>query len=344
MITKLRVQNFRKHEDFTVDFTPGTSIVIGLNGSGKTSLIEAIHIALQGKSWRSNFSDILRTGADWWRVDIEFDDGEKRVVRFENGEKNFEIDSIKSKILTAKNKKPVVLFEPNDLNLLYGSPSRRRDFFDNFIEQIDVNYHKYINDFNRILSQRNNLLRQGSTLEEMFVWDIQFANVAAQIIKRRKFWAKEITKLLSLIYRSISDNNDVVEVIYLYYQDSENIEQNILNELRNNFQKETTIGYTTYGPHRHDFLIKLNNNKASDTASRGENRTIILAIKNSLKEFLTVKNKNPILLYDDVFGELDELHELGLMNLEKSSSQVIVTGLSNLLIPGSDADINYHYI
>ena len=93
MITKLRVQNFRSHRDLVIDFGSQLNIIIGPNGSGKTSLVEAIYIALQGKSWRSSFADIKNhnSGDDWWRVDVDFSDTESRTVKFQNGKREFVI-------------------------------------------------------------------------------------------------------------------------------------------------------------------------------------------------------------------------------------------------------------
>lgn len=89
MIARVRLQHFRKHEDFETTFQPGTTIITGPNGSGKTSLIEAIHIAIQGKSWRSDFTEMIKNDqdTDWWRLDIDFIDGEKRTVKFIDGKK-----------------------------------------------------------------------------------------------------------------------------------------------------------------------------------------------------------------------------------------------------------------
>ncbi|MDR1969869.1 MAG: DNA replication and repair protein RecF, partial [Candidatus Nomurabacteria bacterium] len=261
MIKSLRVQNFRKHTDFTINFKPGITIITGANGCGKTSLIEAIYIALQGKSWRSNFTEILRDDGkrttDWWRVDLEFSDGEKRIVKFKNSVKSFEINAKTSARLPAKSRKPTILFEPNDLQLLYGSPTRRRDFFDRFIIQTEPSHATNLRKFERVLRQRNNLLKQGATPDELFVWDLQFADLSEKIIFLRDKWIKEINEKLTDEYQKIATSRDGITVKYIAPQKSR---QQILNQLKHDFIEGRP--YTKTGPQTHDIKFKINDHDA----------------------------------------------------------------------------------
>jgi DNA replication and repair protein RecF len=305
MIKRLRVQNFRKHADFTVDFKPGTTIITGANGSGKTSLIEAIHIALQGKSWRSSFPEILRDNgeelAEWWRIDLDFVDGNKYTVKFDQGIKTFEIGAQIFARLPAKFRKPVILFEPNDLQLLYGSPSRRRDFFDRFISQIDTSHAVNLRKFERILRQRNNLLKRGTTSEELFVWDLQFADLSEKIITARDKWIREINNSLTAEYQKIASSRDQITVKYVASQKSR---QQILDQLSRDFAENWL--YTKTGPQTHDIKFKINNHDAKLTASRGENRTILFAILVAMIKILNqILGEKIYLLFDDIDSELD---------------------------------------
>ncbi|MCL2173833.1 DNA replication and repair protein RecF [Candidatus Saccharibacteria bacterium] len=306
MIKNLRVQNFRKHADLVVDFKPGATIITGANGSGKTSLLEAIYIALQGKSWRSNFAEILRDDgqniAEWWRIDLEFSGDQKRVVKFTNNAKNFVVDTQTFTRLPAKLKKPVILFEPNDLQLLYGSPARRRDFFDRLISQIEPTHATTLRKFERILRQRNNLLRQGTSASELFVWDLQFADLSEKIITARDRWIKEINHHLTNEYQKIAaTSRDVVNVKYLASHKSR---QQILDQLKHDFLDGRL--YTKTGPQTHDIKFKINNHDAKLTASRGENRTIIFATLATMTRILSQTLGEKIyLLFDDIDSELD---------------------------------------
>jgi DNA replication and repair protein RecF len=299
------VQNFRKHEDFAVEFKPGATVVTGANGSGKTSLLEAIYIALQGKSWRSVFSEILRDDgrklADWWRVDVEFADGKKRTVKFSEDTKIFEVNNQTFAQLPAKFRKPIILFEPNDLQLLYGSPSRRRDFFDRFITQIEPLHGANLKKFERILRQRNNLLKRGTTIDGLFVWDLQFADLSEKITMMREHWTREINRNLSEKYREIATTDDEINVKYLAPHKSR---QQTLDQLKRDFIDNWP--YTKIGPQTHDIKFKINGHDAKLSASRGENRTIIFAALTTMTEALNrVLGEKVHLLFDDIDSELD---------------------------------------
>lgn len=307
MIKKLRVQNFRKHHDYSIELQPGITVITGPNGSGKTSLIEAIYVALHGKSWRSSLEEVLRDGSNWWRIDVDFTNGEKRVVRYSDNIKTFEIDGKKLTCLPAKLKKPVVLFEPNDLNLLYGSPARRRDFIDNFIAQVEPQHGVNLRKFERVLRQRNNLLKQGAGRGDLFVWDIQFADLAEKIISSRQIWVKEINQDLSAEYSKIASHDEKVE---MKYQPPHRTRQQIITELNKEYQN--SLPYTSSGPQTHDVIFKIRGHSAKNTASRGENRTIIFA---AIKMMINILHKNfneVYILFDDIDSELDQSRQAGL--------------------------------
>lgn len=310
MISRVRLQNFRKHEDFEATFQPGTTIITGPNGSGKTSLIEAIHIALQGKSWRSDFTEMVKNDqdTDWWRLDIEFVGGEKRTVKFIGNKKSFIINDHEYSRLPMRLKKPVILFEPNDLQLLYGSPSRRRTFFDRFITQVEPTHATNLRRFERVLSQRNNLLKNGAARDSLFVWDIQFADLAEKIIAARQSWLKRIAARVTDHYQSIADQPDQIA---LSYSTSHKTRQHILAQLDEEYAMR--LPFTRSGPQTHDFRIKINQHDAKTTASRGENRTIIFAMLYSMVELANQELDSGIyLLFDDIDSELDSTHQKNL--------------------------------
>jgi DNA replication and repair protein RecF len=321
MIKSLRVQNFRRHRDFTVDFTDGISVIVGPNGSGKTSLIEAIYVALRGKSWRSNFQEILRDGADWWRVDVELRDGEKRTVRYENAARSFEISGKAFARLPVKYKKPVVLFEPSDLNLLYGSPARRRDYIDRFIAEIEPAHGTNLHKFERVLKQRNNLLKQSASRADLFVWNVQFADLAEKIIARRADWIEKLNQNLATEYIKIAGRDDGVTI---KYRPAERSRKQIINKLAREHAER--LPFTNSGPQKHDIEFKIRSYAAKTTASRGENRTIIQALKNL--EYQQQADDLPLVMLDDILSELDDDHR---NNLTKSinSSQVIITSVDD---------------
>jgi len=315
MITGLRVQNFRSHQDFAIDFREGVTIITGPNGSGKTSLIEAMYLALSGKSWRSNFAEINRENnsqiADWWRVDVAFANNEKRTVKFANGQKSFQIDSKTFARLPAKLKKPIVLFEPNDLQLLYGSPARRRTFFDRFASELDPEYQTNLNKFERVLRQRNNLLKSGfATPENLFVWDLQFADLSEKISRTRQQITKQINENLTEKYREIAGKSDEIDLKFMPGGPARSSE--ILAELKSGF----TNGFVaSSGAQKDDVKFLLNKKLAKSSASRGENRTLIFAILARQIEILRDRFSEVYVLLDDIDSELDDVHKNNLYKI-----------------------------
>lgn len=315
MIENLEIQNFRRHKKFTANFKGKNTIITGANGSGKTSIIEAIYIALRGKSWRSGLQEILREESsdtsDWWRIDLGFSCGEMRKIKLNGNQKIFEVNNQKFKRLPVKYKKPVILFEPNDLQLLYGSPSRRRDFFDRFIAQIEPSHQASLNKFLRILKQRNNLLKKGASIDELFVWDMQFADLSEKIITSRENWINQISKEITKEYREISSKSDSVSIKYSAPQKTK---QQILNQLNIDFNSGWSM--TKIGPQTHDVKFKINNRNAKVTASRGESRTIIFAGLAVMTKLLSQEFGEKIyLIFDDIDSELDFERKNGLYKL-----------------------------
>lgn len=326
VIKKLFIENFRSHKKFEVLLSPTITIITGMNGSGKTSLIEAIYIALQGSSFKGTDSDILKNKSLWWRIEVILNNI-NRVITYDpellSGKKKFSIDGKINYRLSAKQKYPVVLFEPEDLRLLNGSPSRRRQFIDRFISQLDVFYINSLHRYERALKQRNSLLKRHFSLkDEIFVWDIALSEYGAHIVKKRIDFIEEINKHINNAYNEIAKSKDNVSVHYSHTYIGD-IKQKLLNDLHNSHEKDSIIGFTSVGPHRHDVIFKFNDSPALDVASRGEVRSIVLALKflevNIIEQIL---DKKPIILLDDVFSELDDERQKSLLS---TGYQIIIT-------------------
>jgi DNA replication and repair protein RecF len=329
VVTKLSVQNVRSHDSFMTTLSPSMTVITGQNGSGKTSLIEAIYVALQGSSFKGSDSDLLRKDCPWWRIDIGFKDNTKRTVKFDPskvyGRKQFVIDEKTSYRLTPKHKYPVVLFEPDDLRLLNGSPTRRRQFIDRFISQLDPLYGTTLHKYERALKQRNNLLKKPFiSLDELFVWNVALSEYGAYIIQQRTVFIEQINSKLNDAYNDIAQSNDIVSVHYSHTSIGD-VKQKLLSELHHHSDKDKLTGNTSVGPHRHDVIFQFNNSPALSVASRGEVRTIVLALK-----FLEVgiieqiTNIKPIILLDDVFSELDIDRQKALSDTIRAH-QIIIT-------------------
>jgi DNA replication and repair protein RecF len=328
-IKKLQVQNLRSHTAYVISFSPEVTIITGANGSGKTTLLEAIYVTLQGSSFKGSDGDMLKKEAPWWRIDSAFDDLTNRVVKFDpektTSRKQFIIDDKTTARIPAKLKYPVVLFEPEDLRLLHGSPARRRQFIDRFISQLNPFYGPALRKYERALKQRNNLLKSAYLRDdELFAWNIALAEHGAFIIEQRIAFIEQINQNLTTLYQEIAGTHDDVSVHYSHTFVGD-IKQKLLNELHSHYERDKYLGNTSVGPHRHDVIFEINNSPALSVASRGEARTIVLALK-----FLEVAiieqliDKKPIILLDDVFSELDATRQQ-LLTTQLKGNQIIIT-------------------
>ncbi len=326
IVERVLLNNFRCHQNFELDCNKPTTLIIGANGSGKTSVLEAIYLALRGKSFKGVDREILRREADFYRAEIDLAGYRKVIIRYNGHKKEFEIDDKKSLRLPKKNRYPVVLFEPDDLYLVGSSPSRRRDYFDELFKQFDDNYGLALGKFNKALKQRNDLLKsEVVSAEDLFSWNVMCAHYGAQLIDFRIKFLAEINKELTETYQKIAKNNDECELRYLGVQLDEN---EYMRRLEANFERDRILGYSSFGVHRDDYEFIFNTGKADGSASRGEIRSIILALKFIEAKILERENgTSPVVLLDDIFSELDEERQKHLItNFE--DYQMIITSTS----------------
>lgn len=331
-VAKVVVQHVRVHKKYSLDVSPNVTLITGANGSGKTSLIEALHIALRGASFKGSDGDVLARDATWYRIDIKFDDSTVRTVKFDpsrpTGKKQFVVDGKTNYRLLDKYKYPIVLFDPDDLRLLNGSPTRRRQFIDRFISQLDMQYATALRRYERALKQRNALLKQGAISDSLFAWDVSLSEYGAYIVKQRSKFIGELNDRLNGVYKSIAHTDDVVSVGYSYASQGD-VRQKMLGELHQAAERDKLLGYTSVGPHRHDLLFSFNQSPALTVASRGEVRSIVLALKFLEVDIIeSITDKPPLILLDDVFSELDKERQSYLIDLTKRN-QIIITSATN---------------
>ncbi|MEO6109524.1 MAG: DNA replication and repair protein RecF [Candidatus Saccharimonadales bacterium] len=328
-IAKLAVQNIRSHDRFDVELSPGVTVITGANGSGKTTLLESLYISLQGSSFKGSDNEVLRHDKPWWKIDILFDDQEKRTIKFDpsrtSGRKQFVIDSKNLYRMMPRHKYPVVLFEPEDLRLLHGSPSRRRQFIDRFISQLNPLYGVALRKYERALRQRNNLLKRFNTpADQLFAWDIALSEHGSYIIEQRIAFIEQINNRLNEAYQDIAHSGDEVSIHYSHTFVGD-VKQRLIAELQAHGERDRLLGNTSVGPHRHDIIFNFNHSPALSVASRGEVRTIVLALKflevDIIEKLTGIK---PLILLDDVFSELDLERQKSLSDTVRSH-QIVIT-------------------
>ena len=324
VVEKIELKNFRCHSDFSLSCNRPTTLIIGENGSGKTSVLEAIYLALRGKSFKGVDREILKEGSDFFRVEVTLKDAQKIIIRYDGKNKEFEVDQKKSKRLPRKNHYPIVLFEPDDLYLVGSSPSRRRDYFDELFKQIDNNYIVALGKYNKALKQRNDLLKDEVVKpDDLFSWNVMCAHYGAELINYRKKYIENINQDLTKTYQNIAKNQDTCRIDYLGKDYDENTYMRILDD---NYERDLYFGYTSFGVHRDDYEFEFNERKADGSASRGEVRSIILALKFIEAKILkTELSKDPVVLLDDIFSELDETRQQHLINNFKDYQMIITS-------------------
>ena len=329
IIKEIKLNNFRCHTQYLLDFKEQTTQILGENGSGKTSVLEAIYLAVRGKSFKAVDKEILRRGADFYRIDLSFLDGERTVVTYDAAasRKAFLAGDKKWARLPKKNRYPVVLFEPSDLSLITSSPTKRRSYFDRFLTQLSDGYGNSLSRYEKALRQRNELLKQEFvTPESLFSWDVLLAQYGVLIRKARADLVAALNDRLTGVYRGIAENRDEILLSYDSYT-GEAEESEYLRLLTLDFPRDRLTGHTNFGVHKDDFIFLFNSANADGTASRGETRSIVLALKFIEAEMLFNElSKKPLVLLDDVFSELDETRQKALVK-NFQENQVVLTSV-----------------
>lgn len=308
----LHLENFRSHAEFDAVFNNGMTMIVGANGSGKTSILEAVYLGLVGTSFRASDKEVLRYNSGFFRVVVGMLDGRQVAVGFLDGKKFFEVDGKKYGRLPREQKYPIVLFQPSDMNIVFSSPSRRRDFFDRVIAQLNDGYRLATSRYERALRQRNELLKNNPSREEIFAWDVLLARHGVEITVGRDRYVGLLNDMIGGIYASIAEKKDDIRAIYS--GDGELSESEYLVKLGACWDRDSMMGVTTFGPHRDSFEFMFNEREAEDVASRGEVRSLMLAMKFIEASIVEERvGKRPLILLDDVFSELDEKRQSALI-------------------------------
>lgn len=340
ILENIRLVNFRSYSDKTFALNKKLELIIGANGTGKTNLLEAIYVLCQGRSFKLKKElELIKKGQTWARVEANFDlEGrkEKRVLKLALGErgvvKTLEIDGVKR--MAGRNLLPIVIFEPDQMRMITDSPDTRRAYLDERISFLDYEYAKNLADYKKVNLQRNRLLKQIKVglakAEDLFVWHVKMSELAAPIILARRDYIAKLNKKLEEDYRRVSKKEDVLKVEYkpnFEVEDDLSLSSKMFKKLEADVELDLQTGFSRTGPHRDDWLIKLNNQNAAVGASRGEIRTLILSLK--LYEFEHLQESfgiTPLVLLDDVMSELDKDRRKELLRFFKDG-QVVVSGV-----------------
>lgn len=311
MLDSIRLQHFRSYIDDSFELGPGVNIIVGPNASGKTNLLEAILVVSRGGSYRAKDSEMVGFDEPWARLEAVLPDS-RRIVKLERQDgivkRSFEINEQVFQRLSLQKTIPIVLFEPNHLSLLTGSPEQRRNFLDDLIEQTVPGFGTTKRLYKRVLSQRNALLKRGynQAKQQVFVWNLRLSELGGKIAQERAKLVEAINQHATETYQGLSSTEATVTFTYDSNLSLEQYETSLLHALEKNLERDCLIGHTGAGPHRDDMRVMLNGRPAEETASRGETRTVVLMLKIIELQLLTeARGTTPLLLLDDVFSELD---------------------------------------
>lgn len=309
MINNIRIQQFRSYRDSTFEFNGGVNIVVGPNASGKTNLLEAVLVLCRGSSYRATDRDLVRHGGQWAMLNGFAQDKERAVkikIQRETVGKEYTDGGTTLKRLPLARTIPAVVFEPNHLQLLTESPDMRRNFLDDVIEQILPTYGELRRQYRRTLSQRNRLLKQDFLPDQLFVWNVRLSELGGQIAEQRGAFVDAHRADLSKLYNTLAGKRLKIDMVYQTKLNPRAYGSAMLKELEARTEVDRGRGFTTIGPHRDDLVLLISGYPLAASASRGETRTMLLALK--LLEVQAVekaRGTKPILLLDDVFSELD---------------------------------------
>ncbi len=348
-LLKLQLENFRSASRGTFEFDPTRplTVIAGPNGLGKTNLLEAVYVLSLGRSFRAVLQDdLISWGMDYFRLIGEIETKEKTEIEVSYSNYPSRKKIFKKNGAALKNSEYIgtfltVLFHPEDLNILYLSPSLRRRYMDILLSQADRRYLVALTKYNQILKQRNALLDEirrarfaraptSTLLDDLFAWDKEIVEFGSAIIEKRLQLLSFLNQKLPKLYRAISGGKETLTVSYLSKIEPPDSPAKLpglyTQTLSNRMEKDILQAKTTAGPHRDDLAFYLNEKEINVSASRGEFRTLLLAIKLAEIEFIReLTGEDPILLLDDVFSELDRSRQNRLLKAIKGCQAIITT-------------------
>ena len=339
-LKKISIINYKNILEKEFELDPKINCFVGDNGVGKTNILDAVYHLSMGKSYFNVKNDqLINKGKDYMLVDgvFELNNKDESIV--------FSLKIGEKKVLKRNGKPykkfsnhigliPVVLISPYDNDLINEGSSERRKFIDSIISQNDKEYLINLIAYTRVIQNRNRLLKQYNRsvdfdLDTIKVYDDQIYKLSEPIFKARNKFIKEFTPLVLEKYKHISDDKEKISIEYK----SDLINNHIENLIKDSFQKDVILQYTSVGLHKDDFVFNIDENRIKKFGSQGQQKSFLIALK--LAQFDYLKNEtgnSPILLMDDVFDKLD------LMRVKRIVEIVNSTNFGQLFLSDTDKD------
>lgn len=326
-LRQVELVNFRSYQYYRLSLSAATTIVVGPNGSGKTNLLEAIYVLATTKSWRAADRQLVKEGAVGFKLitavgshtlAVSFQ-ADPRLKKAQINQRAYPPEKYLGRL-------QAVLFEPHGVEIIIGPPDLRRRWLNQILATTDRRYLDSWQRYRHLLVQRNRLLKSppSQVREQIFAWDLQLVELAASLVRARGLLLTDFNQQIGKLYRQMA--GDVID-IKLGYQSPVGLDDyasGLLGLLAQNLNRDLQLGFTSLGPHRDDVRISFGGKPITQVASRGEMRTVLLALKLAEATWRESRtHQRPILLFDDVFGELDTNRRRFLLARLKGSQAVI---------------------
>lgn len=332
VLKKLKLVNFRNYAEEEIAFHPGLNILFGQNGQGKTNILESLYYLALTKSFRTNIDqNLVLNNAQFFRIEGNFTtDSNRKLVS------SLSFSGTQGKRLKVNTQKvpkfsdyigtiPLVLLAPSDLEITQGGPFQRRKFLDIMLSQSSKLYLHHLLQYRRALKQRNLILQDGGEIDKATLesWEATLIQHGTVLIEKRRGAIAELDSVVKQFYTKLSGKEDKVKIVY--QSSVPVVSEKTLSEiyeqaLAQNRERDRQLQSTGIGPHRDDMLLLINGKSLRWMGSQGEHKTFIISLKMAEYQYLQeVRNNLPLLLFDDIFGELDS-NRIG--NMIQSLSQI----------------------
>lgn len=338
-IKSVELKNFRNYEYLNLNLDESINIIYGNNAQGKTNILEALYVSATTKSHKgskdkdmisfhedeAHIKTIVEKNGTPYRIDMHIKKNKAKGIAI-NGipiKKASELFGIIN----------IIFFSPEDLNIIKNGPAERRRFLDMELCQLDKVYLYNLTNYNKILMQRNKLLKDmnyfNAAKDTLDIWNIQLVKYGAEVIKRRRQFIEDLNKIVDKIHFQLSGGTEHLRLTY----EEDVVEEEYLSVLEKSFEKELKLKATACGPHKDDVGFLVNDIDVRKYGSQGQQRTAALSLKMAEIELVkTVIKDMPVLFLDDVLSELDSNRQYYLLNNIKDVQTVITcTGLEEFV-------------
>ena len=331
-LEKIELYNFRNYKNATIDFDDGLNVIFGQNAQGKTNLLEAIYFCVVGKSFRaSREKEVINMQSDIAKIKVYIKKNiGKSVIEIifsKRDKKTVKINGIPIKRITQLlGEFNGVFFSPDELKLIKESPEDRRRFMDVDLSQTTKQYVYLLSRYNEILANRNKQLKQNLPQKDlkniMSIWNEQLADCMQKIKMYRANFVAQLSPYAQKAHEFITDGKENLSIEYVTI--SEDNKEDMIKKLESCLEKDVSLGYTTYGVHRDDLKVAINDVDVRTYGSQGQQRTASLSLKLAeLNIIEDITHTRPVLLLDDVLSELDENRKKRLLNYCKGTQTFI---------------------